>query len=233
MCACARATRPQRRSFPTTRSRWRATGCRPARAGCTSSTSTARSVTKGRSRPICAGWPRFARSLILRSSLAAVFAPWTTSSRRWRSARRGLCSARRSSNSRRCWRTRCARFGAQRIVAGLDARGGKLATHGWQAFTDLDVYEVGQSLRQAGLLRAVYTDIGRDGMLVGVDADGTASLARRSGLSVIASGGVRDLDDIRRLQGPRGAGRGRCHRRSGALHRPFGFGRGAGRWPTG
>lgn len=93
-----------------------------------------------------------------------------------------------------------ALFGPEHIVAGLDARGGKLATQGWQASTDFDIFEVGRSLRQAGLLRAVYTDIGRDGMLAGVDADGTASLAQHSGLRVIASGGVRDLDDIRRLK---------------------------------
>lgn len=99
-----------------------------------------------------------------------------------------------------------ARFGAERIVAGLDARGGKLATHGWQAPTDLDVTAVGLTLRQAGLVRAVYTDIDRDGMLAGVDADGTASLAQRTGLHVIASGGVRDLDDIRWLKQMAGAG---------------------------
>lgn len=92
-----------------------------------------------------------------------------------------------------------ARFGADRIVAGLDARDGKLATRGWQTSTDLDVGAVGLRLRQAGVLRAVYTDIGRDGMLAGVDAAGTVSLAKRTGLRVIASGGVRDLDDIRRL----------------------------------
>lgn len=99
-----------------------------------------------------------------------------------------------------------AQFGAERIVAGLDARAGKLATHGWQASTDRDVAEVGLSLRRAGLLRAVYTDIGRDGMLAGVDADGAASLARLTGLRVIASGGVRDLEDIRRLKALAGAG---------------------------
>ncbi len=92
-----------------------------------------------------------------------------------------------------------AQFGAERIVAGLDARAGKLATHGWQATTDLDISQIGLALRQAGVLRAVYTDIGRDGMLAGVDAEGSADLARRTGLAVIASGGVRDLDDIRRL----------------------------------
>ncbi|MBE2234190.1 MAG: 1-(5-phosphoribosyl)-5-[(5-phosphoribosylamino)methylideneamino]imidazole-4-carboxamide isomerase [Anaerolinea sp.] len=92
------------------------------------------------------------------------------------------------------------RFGAEAIVAGLDARAGRVATHGWQAVSDLHVHDLGRTLRQAGVLRAVYTDIARDGMLSGVDADGTAELARQTGLHVIASGGVRDLADIQRLQ---------------------------------
>jgi phosphoribosylformimino-5-aminoimidazole carboxamide ribotide isomerase len=91
------------------------------------------------------------------------------------------------------------RFGAEAIVAGLDARSGLVVTHGWQAASDLHVHDLGRRLRQAGLLRAVYTDIARDGMLSGVDAHGSAELARQTGLRVIASGGVRDLDDIRRL----------------------------------
>ena len=90
-------------------------------------------------------------------------------------------------------------FGAERIVAGLDARRGKLATRGWQESTDLDLHQAGRALRQAGVVRAVYTDIGRDGMLAGVDAEGSADLARKTGLAVIASGGVRDLADVQRL----------------------------------
>jgi phosphoribosylformimino-5-aminoimidazole carboxamide ribotide isomerase len=92
------------------------------------------------------------------------------------------------------------RFGAEAIVAGLDAQAGRAATHGWQAVSDVQVHDLGRQLRQAGVLRAVYTDISRDGMLSGVDADGSAELARQTGLGVIASGGVRDLADIRRLQ---------------------------------
>jgi phosphoribosylformimino-5-aminoimidazole carboxamide ribotide isomerase len=92
------------------------------------------------------------------------------------------------------------RFGAEAIVAGLDAREGMVATHGWQAASDLHVHDLGRQLRQAGALRAVYTDIARDGMLSGVDAEGSAELARQTGLRVIASGGVRDLADIRRLK---------------------------------
>ncbi len=92
------------------------------------------------------------------------------------------------------------RFGAEAIVAGLDARGGLVAIHGWQAASDLHVHDLGRRLREAGVLRAVYTDIARDGMLSGVDAEGSAELARQTGLRVIASGGVRDIEDIRRLK---------------------------------
>jgi phosphoribosylformimino-5-aminoimidazole carboxamide ribotide isomerase len=92
------------------------------------------------------------------------------------------------------------RFGAEAIVAGLDARAGLVATHGWQHASDVHVHDLGRQLRQAGVLRAVYTDIARDGMLSGVDASGSAEMACQTGLSVIASGGVRDLDDIHLLK---------------------------------
>jgi phosphoribosylformimino-5-aminoimidazole carboxamide ribotide isomerase len=91
------------------------------------------------------------------------------------------------------------RFGPERIVAGLDARDGYLATHGWQAGTTVPLLEAATLLRDLGVVRAVYTDIARDGMLSGVDAAGASELARRTGLAVIASGGVRDLEDIRLL----------------------------------
>ncbi|MFZ2360313.1 MAG: 1-(5-phosphoribosyl)-5-[(5-phosphoribosylamino)methylideneamino]imidazole-4-carboxamide isomerase [Anaerolineae bacterium] len=92
------------------------------------------------------------------------------------------------------------RFGAETIVAGLDARAGLVAIHGWQAGSDLHVHELGRQLRQTGVLRAIYTDIARDGMLSGVDAEGSAELARQTGLRVFASGGVCDVQDIRRLK---------------------------------
>jgi phosphoribosylformimino-5-aminoimidazole carboxamide ribotide isomerase len=98
------------------------------------------------------------------------------------------------------------RFGAERIVAGIDAREGRVATHGWQQTSELTAEELGRSMRRLGLLRAVYTDIGRDGMLTGVAAEATAALARATGLRVIASGGVASLDDVRRLLPHAGAG---------------------------
>ena len=92
-----------------------------------------------------------------------------------------------------------ARFGAERIVVGLDARDGRVATHGWLEVSDVTVEALGHAMAQAGVRRAVYTDIRRDGMLTGVDAEGAARLAEATGLRIIASGGVADLEDIRRL----------------------------------
>lgn len=99
-----------------------------------------------------------------------------------------------------------AQFGAATIVAGLDARDGYVATHGWQAASDVPVSLLARQLSEMGVLRAVYTNIARDGMLSGVDVLGTAELARTTGLRMIASGGVRDLDDLRALLAVEDAG---------------------------
>jgi phosphoribosylformimino-5-aminoimidazole carboxamide ribotide isomerase len=92
-----------------------------------------------------------------------------------------------------------ARFSAERIVVGLDARNGWVATHGWRETSALDVLTVARRMRDLGVPRVVYTDIARDGTLTGVNLDATVALARSSGLEIIASGGVAGLDDIRRL----------------------------------
>ncbi|NLF15325.1 MAG: 1-(5-phosphoribosyl)-5-((5-phosphoribosylamino)methylideneamino)imidazole-4-carboxamide isomerase [Anaerolineaceae bacterium] len=91
------------------------------------------------------------------------------------------------------------RFGAERVVAGIDAREGRVATHGWRQASDVTAEELGMAVRRRGVRRAVYTDISRDGMLRGVAVDETAALARATGLRVIASGGVASPDDVRRL----------------------------------
>jgi phosphoribosylformimino-5-aminoimidazole carboxamide ribotide isomerase len=98
------------------------------------------------------------------------------------------------------------RFGVDRVVVALDARGGKVAIHGWQSDSQLEVLEAAASLRRQGAIRALYTDVARDGMLSGVDAGAAAGLARRSGLKVIASGGVASLADIRALAAHAGDG---------------------------
>jgi phosphoribosylformimino-5-aminoimidazole carboxamide ribotide isomerase len=98
------------------------------------------------------------------------------------------------------------RFGAERIVAGLDARNGRIATHGWQKTADVTATGLGRTMRRQGVIRAVYTDIARDGMLTGVSVETTAALARATGLRIIASGGVASLEDVRRLRAKEQAG---------------------------
>ncbi len=92
------------------------------------------------------------------------------------------------------------RFGAERIVVGIDARDGRVAVHGWTEVSAVEAAELGRRMAGMGVRRAVYTDVSRDGMLTGVNVEATAALARATGLRVIASGGVASLDDIRRLK---------------------------------
>jgi phosphoribosylformimino-5-aminoimidazole carboxamide ribotide isomerase len=91
------------------------------------------------------------------------------------------------------------RYGAERIVVGLDAKDGIVATHGWQVASGRKLVDAARQMGELGVRHIVFTDIGRDGMLEGVNIEATRSLARESGLQVIASGGVASLDDIRRV----------------------------------
>lgn len=92
------------------------------------------------------------------------------------------------------------RFGAQAVAVALDARGERVATHGWQQVSAWTPAGLGARLAQMGVIHALYTDVSRDGDLSGVNVEATAALARATGLAVIASGGVASLDDVRRLR---------------------------------
>lgn len=92
------------------------------------------------------------------------------------------------------------RWGADRIVVGIDARDGKVATHGWQATSSVDVIDLGHRMQALGVTRVVYTDISRDGMLSGVNIEMTSRLGDVTGLKVIASGGVAGIGDIEALK---------------------------------
>ena len=92
-------------------------------------------------------------------------------------------------------------YGASKIVVGIDARDGQVATHGWRQTSDLTALSLGRTMGQQGLTRIVYTDISRDGMLSGVNVEATAALAAATGLKVIASGGVASLEDVKSLRG--------------------------------
>jgi len=99
-----------------------------------------------------------------------------------------------------------AQFGAERVSVGLDSKDGMVVTRGWQQATHMTAIELGTLMREMGIVHALYTEIGRDGMLVGAAAEMTAALAQVTGLNIIASGGVRNLDDIKELllYAPRG-----------------------------
>lgn len=95
-------------------------------------------------------------------------------------------------------RDACSAFPGN-IIVGLDARDGKVATDGWSKLTRHDVFDIARKFEDYGCEAIIYTDIGRDGMLTGVNIESTVKLAQAVNIPVIASGGVTDLDDIRGL----------------------------------
>ena len=92
------------------------------------------------------------------------------------------------------------RWGVSRVVVGLDAKDGMVATHGWQQVSQVSAVELGHRMAALGVELALFTDISRDGLLSGVNVQSTATLADLTGMQVIASGGVAGLDDIRALK---------------------------------
>lgn len=98
------------------------------------------------------------------------------------------------------------RFGSERVAVSLDAREGRVQTHGWRTDTETGAVDLGMEMCALGVQTVIYTDIGRDGVLSGVNVAATAHLADATGLEVIASGGVNSLDDIQRLLDHRRAG---------------------------
>jgi phosphoribosylformimino-5-aminoimidazole carboxamide ribotide isomerase len=92
----------------------------------------------------------------------------------------------------------CSAFGGHVVVA-LDAKGGKVATDGWSKLTGHDVVDLAKKFEDYGVDAVLYTDIGRDGMLTGVNIEATVELARAVRIPVLASGGIRDLTDIEKL----------------------------------
>ena len=85
------------------------------------------------------------------------------------------------------------------IIVGLDAKEGKVAIDGWSKLSHHDVIDLAQHFEEDGVEAIVYTDISRDGMMTGVNIDATVKLAQSIHIPVIASGGITNLDDIRRL----------------------------------
>ena len=97
------------------------------------------------------------------------------------------------------------RYG-DKVAIGLDARNGFVATRGWLETSEVKAEELAVELAAQGASTFIFTDISRDGMMEGPNVEAIVSLARVSGKSVIASGGVSRLDDLRRLADHRAAG---------------------------
>jgi phosphoribosylformimino-5-aminoimidazole carboxamide ribotide isomerase len=85
------------------------------------------------------------------------------------------------------------------VCVGIDSRQGKVAIRGWQDVSEIDTLSLMRRVDTVGVAAIVYTDIARDGMLVGPNLDGIAEVARQVQTPLIASGGVARLDDLRRL----------------------------------
>ncbi|MCK8515329.1 1-(5-phosphoribosyl)-5-[(5-phosphoribosylamino)methylideneamino]imidazole-4-carboxamide isomerase [Methylonatrum kenyense] len=86
-----------------------------------------------------------------------------------------------------------------RIIVGLDARDGKVAVEGWAKMSRHDAVDMARRFEEAGVEALVFTDIGRDGMMKGVNTGATRELAKSVSIPVIASGGVSNMDDVRDL----------------------------------
>jgi phosphoribosylformimino-5-aminoimidazole carboxamide ribotide isomerase len=96
-------------------------------------------------------------------------------------------------------RTACREFPGK-VIVGLDAKDGRVATDGWATVSDLTASELAQTFSDFGVSAIVYTDIARDGMLQGVNVEATVKLAEQSTIPIIASGGITTIDDIAALK---------------------------------
>jgi phosphoribosylformimino-5-aminoimidazole carboxamide ribotide isomerase len=92
----------------------------------------------------------------------------------------------------------CTAFGGH-IIVGLDAKDGKVATDGWSKLTRHEVVDLGKKFEDYGVEAIIYTDIGRDGMLSGINIEATVKLAQALTIPVIASGGLSSMADIEKL----------------------------------
>ena len=93
-----------------------------------------------------------------------------------------------------------ARAHPQAIVVAVDAKDGMVATEGWAEVSDVPVVDLARRFEDAGVAALLFTDIGRDGLLKGVNVEATVELARQADIPVIASGGVAGIEDIEALK---------------------------------
>lgn len=90
-------------------------------------------------------------------------------------------------------------FGAERVVAGIDAKDGMAAVEGWEMVSQISASRLCMQMKEYGIRHVVYTDISRDGMLAGPNIQATKKLMEETGLDIIASGGVSSMGDLQNL----------------------------------
>src|SRR6266850_709562 len=90
-------------------------------------------------------------------------------------------------------------FGVDHVAVGIDARNGQVVTRGWETEDQMSALTLARRVAAAGVERIIYTDVQRDGTLIGVNIDQTCLIAETSGLKITASGGVASLADLKRL----------------------------------
>ena len=93
----------------------------------------------------------------------------------------------------------CRNHGSERVVVSVDARDGMVALQGWTETSEVSVLDLAHRMADLGVTRLLYTDIARDGMLVGPDLENNAKLVEDTGMAILASGGVSSLRDVRQL----------------------------------
>ncbi len=99
----------------------------------------------------------------------------------------------------------CAEYPTH-VIVGLDAKDGKIATEGWSKLSKHDAIDMAQHFDSYGVEAIIYTDIARDGMMQGVNIDATVALAESVNIPVIASGGIQNIENVRKLSEASGSG---------------------------
>ncbi|KAA3659137.1 MAG: 1-(5-phosphoribosyl)-5-[(5-phosphoribosylamino)methylideneamino]imidazole-4-carboxamide isomerase [Calditrichaeota bacterium] len=91
-------------------------------------------------------------------------------------------------------------FGGDKVSLAIDARDGRVAVDGWERTSQLDALAFAKRMQHLGVQLAIFTDIARDGMLTGININALKLFLENTGMQIIASGGIRDLDDLKKLE---------------------------------
>ena len=92
------------------------------------------------------------------------------------------------------------KFGADKIVVGIDAKQGKVAIAGWEEVSNISALELCFTMKKYGVKTIIYTDIAKDGMMSGVNLESTKEMIQKTGMNIIASGGISSMQDLENVQ---------------------------------